>query len=75
MSDPTNFINICVSYNIEPFYFSSSLNQIPSRFQEDIQDHTGDRKGSISKSNNIFMVESRYHGQLDICQVDATAGI
>lgn len=30
------------SYNIEPFYFSSSLNWIPSRFQEDIQDGKGD---------------------------------
>lgn len=43
-----NFQVICIgtfdSYNIEPFYFSSSLNWIPSRFQEDIQDGKGDRK-------------------------------
>ncbi|KAF6751709.1 hypothetical protein DFP72DRAFT_906906 [Ephemerocybe angulata] len=29
-------------YNIEPFFFSSSLNWIPSRFQEEIQDNIGD---------------------------------
>lgn len=29
-------------YNIEPFFFSSSLNWIPSRFQEDIQPKKGD---------------------------------
>ncbi|KAF9444895.1 hypothetical protein P691DRAFT_735815 [Macrolepiota fuliginosa MF-IS2] len=29
-------------YNIEPFFFSSSLNWIPSRFQEDMQPGIGD---------------------------------
>ncbi|KAF6751702.1 hypothetical protein DFP72DRAFT_906894 [Ephemerocybe angulata] len=29
-------------YNIDPFFFSSSLNWIPSRFQEEIQDNIGD---------------------------------
>ncbi|KAK2460772.1 hypothetical protein APHAL10511_007242 [Amanita phalloides] len=29
-------------YNIEPFFFSSSLNWIPSRFQEDPRDSMGD---------------------------------
>ncbi|KIJ53436.1 hypothetical protein M422DRAFT_222053, partial [Sphaerobolus stellatus SS14] len=29
-------------YEIEPFYFSSSLNQIPSRYQENIQPNEGD---------------------------------
>ncbi|TEB25452.1 hypothetical protein FA13DRAFT_1756550 [Coprinellus micaceus] len=29
-------------FNIEPFYFSSSLNWIPSRFQEEIQEDVGD---------------------------------
>jgi hypothetical protein len=29
-------------YNIEPFFFSSSLNWIPTRFQEDARKHTGD---------------------------------
>jgi len=29
-------------YNIEPFFFSSSLNWIPSRFQEDPRDGIGD---------------------------------
>jgi hypothetical protein len=30
-------------YNIEPFFFSSSLNWIPSRFQSDVREGTGDR--------------------------------
>ena len=30
-------------YNIEPFFWSSSLNWIPSRFQEEIQPEIGDR--------------------------------
>ncbi|KAF8892914.1 hypothetical protein BD779DRAFT_1436236 [Infundibulicybe gibba] len=29
-------------YNIEPFFFSSSLNWIPSRYQEDVKPETGD---------------------------------
>ncbi|KAF8880546.1 hypothetical protein BD779DRAFT_1548833 [Infundibulicybe gibba] len=29
-------------YNIEPFFFSSSLNWIPSRYQEDVQPGVGD---------------------------------
>ncbi|KAF9011851.1 hypothetical protein BDQ17DRAFT_1344969 [Cyathus striatus] len=29
-------------FNIEPFFFSASLNWIPSRFQEEIQPHEGD---------------------------------
>ncbi len=32
------------SYNIEPFFFSSSLSWIPSRFQEDVQPGRGDRE-------------------------------
>ncbi|SJL10692.1 uncharacterized protein ARMOST_14084 [Armillaria ostoyae] len=31
-------------YNIEPFFFSSSLSWIPSRFQEEVQPGRGDRK-------------------------------
>jgi hypothetical protein len=31
-------------YNIEPFFWSSSLSWIPSRFQEEIQPGIGDRK-------------------------------
>ena len=34
-------------FNIEPFYFSSSLNWIPSRFQEEIKEDVGDRKHSL----------------------------
>ena len=76
LSNPTTFIDTFVSYNIEPFYFSSSLNWIPSRFQEDIQDRIGDRKGYISRPSNIsFINKSRYHSQLDIPQVDAKGGI
>jgi hypothetical protein len=30
-------------YDIEPFFFSSSLNWIPSRFQEDRRENIGDR--------------------------------
>jgi hypothetical protein len=30
-------------YDIEPFFFSSSLNWIPSRFQEDSRENIGDR--------------------------------
>ena len=33
-----------IRYNIEPFFFSSSLNWIPSRFQEDVRPKEGDRK-------------------------------
>ncbi|KAF8236168.1 hypothetical protein L208DRAFT_1253151 [Tricholoma matsutake] len=29
-------------FNIEPFFFSSSLNWIPSRYQEEVQDRKGD---------------------------------
>ncbi|SJL10696.1 uncharacterized protein ARMOST_14088 [Armillaria ostoyae] len=32
-------------YNIEPFFFSSSLSWTPSRFQEEVQPGRGDRKG------------------------------
>ena len=31
-------------YNIEPFFFSSSLNLIPSRFQEEVKPGEGDRE-------------------------------
>ena len=31
-------------YNIEPFFWSSSLSWIPSRFQEEIQSGVGDRR-------------------------------
>jgi len=35
-------------YNIEPFFWSSSLNWIPSRFQEEIQPGIGDRKFTLA---------------------------
>ncbi len=37
------FTGAYVSYNIEPFFFSSSLSWIPSRFQEEVQPGRGDR--------------------------------
>ena len=38
-------IHTCINrYNIEPFFWSSSLNWIPSRFQEEIKDKVGDRE-------------------------------
>lgn len=33
-----------IRHNIEPFFWSSSLNWIPSRFQADIQPQIGDSK-------------------------------
>ena len=36
--------NSLVRYNVEPFYWSSSLNWIPSRFQADVQPKVGDSK-------------------------------
>jgi hypothetical protein len=37
-----------IRYNIEPFFWSSSLNWIPSRFQADIQPQIGDSKQKVS---------------------------
>jgi hypothetical protein len=34
-------------YNIEPFFFSSSFNWIPSRYQEDIRPGQGDRETQV----------------------------
>jgi len=31
-------------FKIEPFFFSSSLNWIPSRYQEDVRHNQGDRE-------------------------------
>jgi len=40
-------------YNIEPFFFTSSVNRIPSRYQEPFSQGKGDRK------SNIYILESR----------------
>ena len=44
MSDTPLLMNYATRYNIEPFFWSSSLSWIPSRFQEEIQPGIGDRK-------------------------------
>ena len=41
-------------YNIEPFFFSSSLNWIPSRFQEEIQHRQGDRECVTPQSLQVL---------------------
>ena len=49
-------------YNIEPFFWSSSLNWIPSHFQEEIQPDIGDRKLPFSKIHHVFGTDTcRYH--------------
>ncbi|KAF8892905.1 hypothetical protein BD779DRAFT_1467977 [Infundibulicybe gibba] len=48
-------------YNIEPFFFSSSLNWIPSRYQEDVQAGIGDRSSFPllhHDYNNIFTLRA-----------------
>ncbi|KAJ7216584.1 hypothetical protein GGX14DRAFT_442105 [Mycena pura] len=41
-------------YNIEPFFFSSSLNWIPSRYEEAIQTNQGDRMDKIILSTFLI---------------------
>lgn len=48
-------------YNIEPFYFSSALNKIPSRYQEDVQPKEGDRELLIYLPVNIRIDDSSRH--------------
>jgi hypothetical protein len=43
-------------YNIEPFYFSSSLNKIPSRYQEGVKANEGDREPLKFACQMIFSV-------------------
>ena len=55
-------------YNIEPFFWSSSLNWIPSRFQEEIQDNVGDREfcSEVLVHWILFWRACRYHNHLDV---------
>jgi hypothetical protein len=48
------------SYNIEPFFFSSSLNWIPSRYQENVIPKKGDRAFSnlLSSAYEVFLLSS-----------------
>src|ERR1700731_3630545 len=45
-------------YNIEPFFFSSSLKWIPSRFQEDLQPQKQYRKACVSIGKYVLIVAS-----------------
>ncbi|KAF9037772.1 hypothetical protein BJ165DRAFT_1416932 [Panaeolus papilionaceus] len=40
-------------YNIEPFFFSSSLNWIPSRYEEEVQPGVGDREHARSQAKPL----------------------
>lgn len=70
------YIDVYCRYNIEPFFFSSSLNWIPSRFQEDIQPKKGDRKRAHSlRHYSVFIGQSRYHSYSNISQVTVTGTV
>lgn len=43
-------------FKIEPFFFSSSLNWIPSRYQEDVRHKQGDRE-LLSSPLSVMMLE------------------
>lgn len=57
-------VSICTNqclprYNIEPFFFSSSLSWIPSRFQEEVRPGLGDRMFSLRSAAALFSFSSR----------------
>jgi hypothetical protein len=55
------------SFNIEPFFFSSSLNWIPSRFQEEVRAGEKDRKLSFAlRRPFLITIRLRCHRYLDI---------
>lgn len=54
-------------YDIEPFFFSSSLNWIPSRFQEDARPNTGDRMSIIPACGCHFMGIYRHNDYSTVC--------
>ena len=63
-------------YKIEPFFFSSSLNWIPSRYQEDLRPHQSDRAyhaqhpipshGANNNPPNTFPVSNRHHDNINV---------
>jgi hypothetical protein len=63
-------------FKIEPFFFSSSLNWIPSRYQEDVRHKQGDREllpSPLSVVLERFQIYAgvRYHHHPHISQNDA----
>jgi len=44
-------------FNIEPFFFSSSLNWIPSRYQEDVRQSQGDRECPPLPINGLYIIK------------------
>jgi len=42
------FMDLMHRYNIEPFFFTSSVNWIPSRYQEAFSHGSGDRNSKLS---------------------------
>ncbi|KAG1896166.1 uncharacterized protein F5891DRAFT_1193400 [Suillus fuscotomentosus] len=54
-------------YNIEPFFFTSSINWIPSRYQEAPVHNKGDRKFKSSILRSMLMLCDRHHYYPAIC--------
>jgi len=48
-------------YNIEPFFFTSSVNRIPSRYQEAFSHGKGDRKPKVYILESRLMCATRYY--------------
>ncbi|KDQ32995.1 hypothetical protein PLEOSDRAFT_1060689 [Pleurotus ostreatus PC15] len=44
-------------YNIEPFFFSSSINWIPARYQEEVRPKRGDRESCASSDHYLVATE------------------
>ena len=63
----STYQRITFRYNIEPFFWSSSLNWIPSRFQEEIKENVGDRESDLKYSLFFFLTcLFRYYNYLDV---------
>jgi hypothetical protein len=62
-------LNFC-RYNIEPFFLSSSLNWIPSRYQEDLQPGKEDRELLYLCAPLAAEIHFRYHNHTDISAQD-----
>ena len=50
-------IDLMHRYNIEPFFFTSSINRIPSRYQEAFSHGKGDRQSD--RKSNIYILDPR----------------